>query len=283
MSKVMLGLSQEQTLAYPSGGKNPCAYCGRNPHVKNCFGGIIAKLKRNERRIKCPNCGNNTVDMNERERYECRKCRKQYSTFMDDARDPQQVIPFTDPQKEGIKVVYEMEEEGLGRFFIDINVRQFEERMSNPTLEDDPSDKSANKKKLFPPESSFALRKDFLEELWYNSDNFKITEEILQTSVNNRVFDNITAQNDSEKLTMMGIRTQITGYMDVNRLKRVHREMKKYPPGDSRVKLAEQQIQIIEDSFARMQDLVMARIRIFKENDSSEFHLRCIHLFKEEE
>lgn len=117
-----LGLGHRHSLS--------CTECGQDvsdgKHAADCLLGQLYKLQERQTHMTCPKCGQNAVDLNVHDRFECRACHTQFGRGSKDGVP----LQFLDsPLEADLILVYALPELGDGKIRIDEAIARIEASM----------------------------------------------------------------------------------------------------------------------------------------------------------
>ena len=96
----------------------PCPACGKTECGHDCPGLRLKNLRDCQKRLICPVCPENAVDINTSDYYECRKCHTQFSTGFADSENPERTF-LDDPKCDDLIQVSILKKKGREKIRMD--------------------------------------------------------------------------------------------------------------------------------------------------------------------
>lgn len=89
-------------------------------HAAGCPAGTVEILAQQVRHIECPCCNKRAVDLNNEDFYECRECKRQFTTSSAWTSADGEIYFIDDPRQDDMRQAYLLAELGTGRFSQDV-------------------------------------------------------------------------------------------------------------------------------------------------------------------
>jgi hypothetical protein len=101
------------------------------------------------------------------------------------------------------------------------------------------------------PMFKYELKSELVQKMFYDSEGQIITKDIIRRAVRTYLFDRFTPQNDDEDMILTWMGASVVTNMDEKALRKLHTQIKQ-ARGKDRIRLAEQQIDLIAEALGKM-------------------------------